>query len=273
MSILKHTAYVSTQDAQRHQANSAKVHIGSKFGFLSSHNGLRPGCIHTLMGISGGGKSTMIRSLVRDFAFHADNAQPHPKVMLVWLSEESGEDFRAELSRGVPDHERLFDIKVFSELEVDHSKTLLSELLMDFQPDVFLFDNITTSRFYQDKKTDEQSKFCWWIKKLSKDNKIATVLIAHTGAAVTESMSRPIEMNDIRGSKSIVNISEFFYILQRFQLKEDFYPTISISKNRGQDVVNRLYKLNYDKHFRSYVSDTAIDFEKFKEVFRERNRL
>lgn len=264
------TAYITKAQAEKYALESDRIWNGSRFGFLNSHNGLRPGKLHTMMGVSGGGKSTMIRSMIRDFAFCKENTD---KRMMVWLSEESVEDFRVEFSRSGLDHERLVSISIFSELDEQMTPTKFQEILVNQAPAVLLYDNITTSSFYADRTIRDQNRFCQWMKKLTKTENIATVMIAHTGANVNDSMNRLIEMNDIRGSKAIVNLSEFFYILQRFQLKESFFPTITISKSRGQDVVNRIYKLDYDKHFRSYTGDVAIDFEKFKKMFNERNRL
>lgn len=266
------TGYISQQEATQMQENDRTVYIQSKLGFLNAHNGLRPGSIHTVMGTPGGGKSTLMRTIVRDFAFHPENAKTKKK-MLIRLSEETVSEFRAQLSYGIPEHERMMDIKISSELEDKLNGFGLEELIASHQPDVFLYDNITTSRLYQDKRPEDQGKFCSWIKQISKADGMATILVAHTGAEIHDGIARMITMNDIRGSKALVNLSEFFYIMQRFEVKDEFYPCLTICKHRGQELINKFYFLQYEKAIRSFVRDQAINFEQFKGYYAKRNRL
>lgn len=266
------TGFISKEEAARLQEDSRTVHIHSKMGFLNAHNGLRPGCIHTLMGMSHAGKSTMVRTLVRDFAFHQDNARAKLK-MHIRLSEESIEDFRKELSYGIPEHERMFDITISSEMEDNLNQFGLQELIATQQPDVLIYDNVTTSRYYGSKRPNEQAAWCTWIKRLSKDLKIATVLVAHTGTEITENLSRLINMNDLRGAKDLVNLSEFFYVFQRFEIKDTYYPIIWVSKHRGQELINKYYYLEYAPAVRSFIRDQAINFEQVKGNYAKRNRL
>jgi hypothetical protein len=110
-------------------------------------------------------------------------------------------------------------------------------------------------------------------KQVTKKLNMSTIVIAHTDAKATDSMGRLININDIRGSKTITNLAEFAYILQRFELEKSFFPTIRTVKHRSQELVHNLYMLNYDSRLRSFSGDLAIDFKKFKEVFNARNKL
>jgi ABC-type iron transport system FetAB ATPase subunit len=265
------TAYISAEESKRLQQQNKTVYVHSGLRFLKAHNGLRPGCVHTAMAEAGSGKSTLVRTIVRDFAFHPQNAG---KKMVVWLSEESLEEFRTELSFTVPDHERLLDIKVYSETDCGNNlKGFMTEVIHGHAPDVFLFDNITTSALYDGKRVNEQNDFCRWIKNLTKQVGMATVLIAHTGAEVGSHLNRMITMNDIRGSKALVNLSEFFYIMQRFQTEHAIFTCLMVTKHRGQDIDNRMYKLNYEKILRAFKDDNPIDFKTFKEWYAKRNKL
>ena len=68
---------------------AGKTFFPSTFQFLLSHNGWRNGKVHTFLGVSHGGKSTLVRTLVID-ALCAKK-----KVGLV-LSEETKVDFLVE---------------------------------------------------------------------------------------------------------------------------------------------------------------------------------
>ena len=266
------TGFISKEEADRLQQEARTVYIHSKLGFLNAHNGLRPGCIHTLMGMSHAGKSTMVRTLVRDFAFNPENSKKKLK-MHIRLSEESVEEFRRELSYGVPESERMLDITISSEMEDGLNQAGLHELIASVQPDVLIYDNITTSRYYSSKRPGEQAQWCAWMKKISKDLKTATILVAHTGTEITESLSRLINMNDLRGAKDLVNLSEFFYVFQRFEMKDSYYPILWVSKHRGQELINKYYYLDYAPAVRSFVRDQAITFDQVKSNYAKRNRL
>ncbi len=267
------TGYISTEEADQLQEDDRKIHIGTKLSFLLAHNGLRHGSIHTVLGTTGGGKSTLVRSIVRDFAFHKQNADKK-KTMLVWLSEELCKTFRTQLSYGIPEHERMFDIKVVSESDNPNlGKAALFELIHSIAPDVFIFDNPTTSKLYGNKRPHEQDQFCYELKNITNATKMATILVTHTSAEVNDNINRLITPYDVRGSKTIANISEFFYILQTFQAGNTRFPCLNIAKARGQEVTDRFYYLVYEKTVRQFVRDYAIAFDKLKEYYGKRNKL
>jgi ABC-type iron transport system FetAB ATPase subunit len=273
----KRTAFMTTDDRERYQKQSESVYIASSMQFLTNTNGWRPECVHTLIGASGGGKSTMVRTILRDFLFNKENATQRMKV-LVWLSEESVDEFRRELSFGIPEHERLMDAHLISEMDMggktsQDKKTMLTETVAQVQPTLFLFDNITTSALYQELTSREQANFCQYIKHLTIKSNMATLLVAHTGAEVHEGITRMINHNDVRGSKGIVNISQFIYILQTFKVRGSRHPFLFIDKSRGQHPESLVFYLEYNKALRSFQKDRPTDFEKFKEVFNARDRL
>lgn len=247
-----------------------ETHFSSKFGFLNSHNGLRRGCLHLMLGTTGGGKSTVVRSILRDFIFNKDN---ETRSASIWLSEETVNNFKTEMSKSVPSHDALYRVTVSSELEKHEKGFSFSGLQRTLVPDLIIFDNITTSKFYASKKPSEQITFATKLKELAIELNCAVILIAHTGAMVSDNMNRLIDPNDIRGTKDVVNLAEVLYILQRFHIGDIYFPTIRIEKARGQEVVSKFYRLNYEKTLFSYISDEPISFEKFKEAYGKRNRL
>ena len=254
---------------------SHQIQISSKLGFLNAHNGLRRGSVHTVLGTAGGGKSTLVRTILRDFLFNKENQKFS---ISVWLSEETCKEYKIQLMHGMPPSDELKRGALISEEEnLDEEFDYFLNQQDIIKPDVLIYDNLTTSRFYTSEDTKGQDKIFRKIKTLTKKINCATIVICHTGAEVSDSMDRLINMNDIRGSKSIINGSEFVYILQRFEIgdhgESKFFPTVRITKHRGQDLVHGMYYLQYMKDLRAFVSDKAIEFDKFKEAYALRKKL
>jgi len=265
------TLHFTDEDQAQYNKELNEIHFASKLGFLNAHRGLRRGSLHLVIGTAGGGKSTLVRTMVRDFLFQKENMNFN---LGICLSEETIRNYKKQLAYGVPSHDLLLNTTAVSELEQKNwNKKMLFDWLRTYTPDAFMFDNITTSKFYMDMNAKEQSKFAVELKEITTELNCATLLIAHTDAEITDSIERPVQLNDIRGSKSIVNLVEFGYVLQRFEIGDKFFPTIRTKKHREQDLVHGMYTLQYDPRLRSFSGDLAIDFEKFKEVFSERNRL
>jgi ABC-type iron transport system FetAB ATPase subunit len=264
------TLYFTNEEQEQYEASLREVHFHSKLGFLNAHNGLRRGSLHMVIGTTGGGKSTLTRTLLRDIIFNKDN-----KCQVgLWLSEETLDDYKKQLAYGVPSHERLLSTEAISELESTNvSKFSFIEWLEMTKPDICIFDNITTSKLYMDKRPAEQAELATQIKNITKKLNIAMVLIAHTDANVTDSQRGLINLNQIRGSKSICNLVEFAYILQRFEIGQAYFPTVRVVKSRSQELLHSLYHLKYDPRLRAFSGDSALDFEQFKEAYGKRNRL
>lgn len=259
------TLYFTSDEETQFLREKNETHFKSQFGFLNSHNGLRRGSIHLVIGETSGGKSTLMRSLVRDIVGN-NNA-----TLGLWLSEESVKDYKTMVSIGLPSSDKLLNTQVFS--EIDNMWAPEQELwkwLEMHKPDVLIYDNVTTSKFYMDRKPDAQAAFIVRLKEAAKRLNMATIAVAHT-----DSQTRPglIEINHIRGSRQLPNMAEFAYILQRFKLKNEWFSTIRIVKHRSQDLIHDLYLLRFDKRFSSYLSDSDLEFEKFKEAYALRNRL
>lgn len=265
------TLHFTEEEQKQYEESNKEIHFHSTLGFLNAHNGLRRKCLHMILGTTGGGKSTLVRTLIRDIIFNPKN---DPSVG-IWLSEENTADYKAQIAFGMPSHDRLMKAQIISELEIkDKNKKLtFREWVAFYQPDVLIFDNVTTSSMYNDKASGEQSEFITLLKELALEFNMAVVIVAHTDAKATDSMGRLINLNDVRGSKNLPNLCEFAYILQRFEIGNMYFPTIRVEKHRGQELVHKLYQLHFDNRLRSFRGDTAIDFKKFKEMYGQRNRL
>ena len=264
------TLSFTEKEQNEFEASLNEIHFSSKFGFFNTNRCPRRGSLHLLIAGTGAGKSTIVRSVLRDLLFHPKN----DPIICIWLSEETVEEYRAMFSMGVPSHERLLNTNAYSEQDnMEVSELHFFEWVSMISPDILILDNITTSKFYEGKRPDDQAKFATKLKHLIKDIHCAGIIIAHADSQQTAQRGGLLDVNNIRGSKTICNLAEFAYLLQTFETKSTRYSTIRIAKSRTQDVLHPIYLLQYEGRTRSYIADMPIEFEKFKEAFNERNKL
>ncbi len=253
---------------------SNEVHFTSNFRFLRAHNGWRPGKLHVIMGDAGIGKSSLLRGLIIDALEQGDNA---PKIGM-WLSEETYLDFLTELNktRYKRNLSNLFvqsELDALDEIKLPELKKYFVDWIKQNDLDLIFFDNLTTSNLYSNLSVDNQGELVKWMKKIAQRKNIPFVMVVHTGASVYRNMNRLIEMNDIRGAKHPVNLAEFFYVLQSFENQGDIQVSIRTTKYRGQECLDRLHHLLYSQKGRIYAGDNRLNFETFKEFFKNRDKL
>jgi len=247
------------------------IHLNTKFNFLKTHNGFRPGKLHLFLAPTGSGKSTLVRSLIKDLletGLYWGDA-------LVWLSEETVKDFQIEWSR-TRAIESVNNVCIESELEIDSMRlmmTKLGEQVKRKDVEILIFDNITTSSMYADKKPHEQAALVKGLKRLASSTNKPIIIIAHTNAEVHENMSGLINEQQIRGSKTIVSESEFMYIMQRFKVGESIQTTIRLRKYRGYALTETMFLLNFNIDEYIFDKDYRIDFDEFKRLYKLRNTL
>lgn len=250
-----------------------REYLPTKFNFLKAHGGLRPGMIHGLFSDSGSGKSTLVRSILNEAATHGK--------VLLWLSEETLEDFKYQAIKSNMNNTLLRNICVFTEQDYpDASKLgpkgviqLIRQKVADHKADVMFYDNLTTSVGYMDKTPQEQSEFAWDLKSIASESQCMMFLVAHTGKTVNSVNQGLICGDDVRGSKSIKNLTPYLYIFQRLIVGTESFPFIRIEKNRTHNTPDRLYGLTYDDKNNMYSSDIKLEFDRLKEVYEQRNRL
>lgn len=253
---------------------SKKTDYKTHYNFIRAHNGYRKGKIHLAIGPSSGGKSTLTRSLILDFLL----SLKFDEFVHVHLSEESEIEFLIEIGSTGLGFDKIKQIIITSEQDNEYKNEndlflKLNESLSNNKVMGLFFDNITTSFCYIDKKTSTQADISLKIKKLCKINNIPIILIAHTGGDSTMASSRLIEMNDIRGGKSLTNIVEFMYILQPIFVENTRYNIIRVVKHRGTTLTNPYFKLEYSSKSKLFTCDTSIEFKEFKGIFNKRNVL
>lgn len=248
----------------------------TNLNYLKSHKGFRNANIHLFLGTSGAGKSTKMRTIIRDFLI-----QNPFETIAIWLSEETVDDFKDELAKFKDPLlvQYLDNIYAVSEME-GMNRENLTELKSNFirfldetEPSIMIFDNITTSAMYDTLSVKDQTAMQGWLKAECIRRHIPFVFFAHTSAEITDSINRLINQQDIKGSRGICNIAQYLYVMQRFELGRLYFPTLRVVKYRGYTVEERLYYLNYDKEESVFSLDWALPWEEFMEAFSKRNQL
>lgn len=250
--------------------SATRFYIKSKFEFLNSHYGLRPEKLHTFIAPPGAGKSTLIRTLLVDIL-------TSKKKPLLYLSEETLKEFYTEMAFIDNGHEIFKNLSVFSE-QGQEDKTMFSVLkrmqthIEDNRPDVLLLDNITTMKSYEE-SIPNQYEWVEKLKNLSVYYKIPVVVIAHTDATITENHAQLIDMNKVRGTKRIVNESQFNYVLQPIIAGGERFTFILNKKARGAIINKKIFQLFYFPRVRVFAKDEPRIFDEFKEFFNKRDKL
>jgi hypothetical protein len=265
----------ATADFFLHEQN--REHLKTSFNFLKEHSGWRPGNVHLLIAPTHAGKSTWVRSVLWDIVtnngFHGDSCS-----IGVHLSEESVDEFRLEVSKmRIPWDELSVEISVRSEQDETISEQSVNMWMKENEFDIVIMDNITTSELYNNKNNKGQYAFAKNLKRWAQETKSTMLIIAHSdGKALTKNSL--IEENNIRGDKSLPNLAQFCYALQRFYIrnaqgKEVYYTILRTLKHRGYNCKNTLHQLVYNPATFSFQSDNVIPWEAFKTAYEARLKL
>ena len=236
----------------------------TNFGFLQQHAGLRPGRYHLLLGPTSSGKTTVTRSILYDFL------KNNPKKTVgIYLTEESVSDYENDyyqIEKSIDDFERM---EIVSEKE--NSNGIFD--IAKNKHDLVIFDNLTTSTIYNDKRPHDQSTFLLELKREIESTMSALLVVAHTQKGITINHNSVIYSSNIRGNDTASSIAEFAYILQTIKVESNWYQFITSDKFRGHNGSTPCHLLEYDKEKRCYTTSKAVKYSDFKEVFKLRNKL
>lgn len=257
-----------------HNIEELRAEVGSYqltkpiFNFLQAHNGFRKGAMHGLLGKTGQGKSSLVRSIIVDLL-------KNHKV-LFYSTEETRKDLTMVFSR-LDDHtnfKNFFftheqDIVGTSGTDLEKWENEVRIKIMNSEADIFIFDNLTTSEIYEDIKKSMQLLNI--LHKIKRDFNIPILVVAHTDSKYRSQW--PMGPEDVRGMKQLSNKCEYFYCFERFHFHFRDNPiqasTIKLTKYRGYVVEGAFYQLNFDVKTMLYTSDYSITSKKYMVYFKE----
>lgn len=243
--------------------------FNTELPFLNEHKGLRPGKMHVILSSSGAGKSTLIRTIIIDFLKNNEGN------ILIWLSEETEDDFMTNLAYAVNEFGPYLDrIKLFSEISPTTANLLKNksgkrhELLLQLFSKIkerdyslVIFDNITTSGLYT-QNINIQPDMIRNMKEIVKTLSCPFVVVAHT--AKNEHLKKAMFDNDsIKGSNVPTQIAEYTYAINTLTHKDRRETFLSIDKSRTHNIENRIFHLRYNKNIKIYDAFMPIDKDMF----------
>lgn len=260
---------VSSFEMDVHSTRKHEVAFSSRYEFLKSHNGIRPNCLHGMIGTTGSGKSTLLKCIITEAAAG--------KNVLVWLSEESVSEYQ-ELIQFL-DKSVLQNIgfveekKISQEYKADQEKFFLYFELMCEESgcDVVFIDNITSSAFYNMRYgLHGQGRTAEYLMNFVKD-KCAVFYVAHTETGVTDNYNKVVAPENMRGSKELAIVTEYMYIIQKFTTNEKIYNVLRVAKYRHHKEAAGWFALKFEHH--SYIGDSRVPFELINKIFKSRDFL
>jgi hypothetical protein len=220
--------------------------------------------MHLLIAIKGGGKSSLIRSILFDLLEFSR--------VYLHLSEENILKYLAPLASALR--------KIYSEDEVEsRMKNLLvtSEKDGEIKPEnflekielnitkhrasVFIFDNITTSGISATNPM-QQHNFATGISVMTEKMNIATMVVAHTKKG--HNKNKVADGDDIRGVSTLTNTSGYIYTLNTFfQLT----PPVTVLKNDKARYHSNAHLKNYgliwDKNNNIFKGDFQLSLDEY----------
>lgn len=260
---------VSDFEIEMHSQLKDRVIFDSRYEFLRAHNGLRPNCLHGLIGTTGCGKSTLFKCVI------TEAAAGHK--VLVWLSEENVVEYQELIN--MLDKSVLKNIKFIEEKEIpgeyrDHQENFLEyfeQMVEESEASMVFIDNITTSAFYNQRfGFGGQQKTAEFLINFVK-RKCSVFYVAHTRSEVTDNYGKVVTPEDIRGSKELPLVTEYFYIIQKFTTEDKQFNVLRVAKYRHHELAKGWYGLKYEKQ--SYIGDNKVPFAVINKIFKMRDHF
>ena len=278
------TINVGNEATRRIVIENRKVLFKTGFAFIDDHKGFRLGKKHLLLGTSGSGKSTLARSVLI-------NTAKKQRVLLLSTEETLEDTVFMFNERGTSDKIKENIVFVFEDSIIDEKKSIqgymerLARKVINNGCEIVFYDNMTTSAMYNDVGFDKQTMFFNELSKLMLEINVPIFIIAHTNATTKDSQSELYVANDIKGPKTPAQKCEYVYGYNKlnytiettgysgFKSSEKTVGIVRLLKNRLHGEANKIYSLTFNAEKKEYISDKEIPFERFKEVFKARQRL
>lgn len=250
-----------------------KIHntqvFNSRFEFLNSHLGVRPGTLIGLMGTAGSGKSTLLKAIISDCA--------STDQVTVYLTEERQIDYEIDFfdMRANVDNIRFIDetILPYDEVDCDSCIRMMLEVYYLSNSKIIFLDNITTSKLYEKFGYSGQCKLIESLRKFTKDSGKTIFYVAHTKKNADNNGAELFNGGHIRGTYQAFQQAEYFYSLQPIEVTRGEvltrYPILRVLKHRYHDILNHFFLLGYQDG--EYKFDAVVDYERIKKIWKMRN--
>lgn len=213
------------------------------------------------------GKSTLVKCIAAETAASSR--------VLVWLSEETIVEYQELIN--YLDKSILHNVVFVQEREIEKSIRDNQEKFFEYfeqmvdqaNADIVFIDNVTTSRFYssyfgflgQQRTAEFMIDF---VKR-----KCTIFYVAHTNLKITDNYGQIVYPGDIRGSKELPNMTEYFYIIQKFTSESKQYNVLRVAKFRHHEKASGWYGLTYER--KAYVGDKRVPFALINKIFKGRD--
>lgn len=240
---------------------------GSRYEFLKKHNGIRPNCLHGMIGTMGSGKSTLFKCIIAETAANSK--------VLVWLSEEKIVEYQPLIN--YLDKSCVKNISFVEEKTVpkeyrenqEQFFQYFEQMAEEADADVVFIDNVTTSALYNNKfGLNGQMNTADFLIDFVK-RKCSVFYVGHTTSEVTDNYGKVVSPEQIRGTKHLPIVTEYMYILQKFTTEEKQYNVLRVAKYRHHEEARGWYALKYER--KAYIGDGKVPFAVINRIFKMRD--
>lgn len=256
-------------EMQQHNRLKEQVIFPSRYEFLKSHKGIRPNSLHGLMGTMGSGKSTLFKCIIVEAAQRAR--------VMVYLSEETTKEYQEliqYLDKGVLKNITFVEEKEIPQEIRAHQKKFLEyfeQLVETSDVKLVFIDNVTTSIFYNMKfglggQGITAEYFLNFVK-----TRCSIFYVAHAETGITDNYNKVVAPENMRGSKELPIITEYFYIIQKFTSNDKIYTVLRNAKYRHYKDAAGWYALKFEQS--AYIGDAKVPFELINKIFKSRDFL
>lgn len=239
-----------------HKATKELV-FPSKLECFRKHNGIRPCEFTAIVSRQGNGKSALVKTIAMEAAMA--NLKSY-----ILLSEEKSAVYKGDIINAVEKYTgkgRDYFLKnVYLDSMLDWTReeknpknflAYIEKQINEYQPEVLLFDNFTTS-FVGSLPINRQGDIIEGLREIAADYELAVVGVFHTEKG-TDEYKEIISGEKVRGNQTATNLASYIYILTTYFSVKPPQAFLTVEKARYHANVNKtVWKLKYDLESRIY---------------------